>query len=135
MDVTILAAIIGVIAGAIGYWITTFWMQPILRYKNIKYKILTNFIYYAQVINTDGLNSDMKNLYRERILTNRQTSSELTAAIEQLPCWYMKYLRIKGHYPKNAAKNLIGFSNTKEYDQSERLEALIRKQLGLPSET
>ncbi|SDN34786.1 hypothetical protein SAMN04488516_101479 [Desulfonauticus submarinus] len=135
MNVTILTAIIGVVAGAIGWWITTFWMQPILRYRNIKYKILMNFIYYAQVINADELNSDMKNLYRERVLANRQTSSELAAAIEQLPGWYKKWLRIKGYDPQKAAKNLIGFSNTKEYDQSNRLEGLIRKQLGLPPKT
>ena len=91
---------------------------------------MAELIYYAQVINADGLNEDMQKLYRERVLANRDSSSELSATIQELPCWYLKYLQAKGHKPDEAAKHLIGFSNTREYDQSHKVEALIRRQLG-----
>ena len=94
-----------------------------------------DFIYYAQVINADKLNDEMKKLYRERILSNRKTSAELTAAIIDLPCWYLSYLKFKGQKPAEAAKHLIGFSNTSEYDQAHKVQSLIRRQLGLPKES
>lgn len=85
MDVSLWAALIGIMAGGIGYWFSTFVMQPILRFRNIRNRVLRDFIYYAQVINADGLNDDMKKLYRERVLSNRKTSADLTAAILDLP--------------------------------------------------
>jgi len=132
MDVSLLAALIGIVAGAFGYWFTTFFMQPILRFRNLRNKVLMDFIYYAQVINADGLNDEMRNLYRERILANRKLSAELSAAFLDLPFLYLSYLKYKKHNPAEAARHLIGFSNTTEYDQSHKVESLIRRQLGLP---
>jgi hypothetical protein len=60
MDVGLLAALIGIAAGAFGYWFTTFWMQPILRYRDLRNQVLMDFIYYAQVINADGLNEEIE---------------------------------------------------------------------------
>jgi hypothetical protein len=135
LDIKLLTALIGIATGAFGYWFTTFSIQPILRYRNLRNKVLMDFIYYAQVINADVLNDEMKKLYRERILTNRKTSAELTAAILDLPCWYLSYLEFKGQKPAEAAQHLIGFSNTSEYDQAHKVQSLIRKQLGLPEES
>ena len=95
MDVSLWAALIGVTAGAIGYWFTIFIMQPILRFKNIRNKILMDFIYYAQVRNADGLNDEMQALYRERVLENRKSSANLSAAILDLPFWYLGYFKCK----------------------------------------
>ena len=135
LDVTLLAAFIGVVAGAAGYWIATFWMQPILRYRSIRNRIHSDFIYYAQVVNTDGLNEDMQALYRERVLSNRKASADLSAASLELPSWYLWCLRRKKIDPAKAAQHLIGFSNTTDHDQSHKVEALIRRLLGLPPET
>lgn len=135
MDVSLWAALIGVTAGAIGYWITTFVMQPILRFRNIRNKVLMDFIYYAQVRNADGLNDEMKALYRERVLENRKSSAELSAAILDLPFWYLGYLRCIKQNPSRAASHLIGFSNTTDNDKSHSLEISIRRKLGLPEET
>ena len=135
MDVNLLAALIGIVAGAFGYWFTTFSMQPILRYRNLRNKVLTDFIYYAQVVNAEKLNDEMKALYRERVLANRQTSAQLTAAVLELPWWYSCYLKFRKRSPAEAAKHLIGYSNTTEYDQAHKVQAAIRKQLGLPPET
>lgn len=135
MDTGILAAIIGIIAGAFGYWFTTFSVQPILRYRDLRNKILSDFIYYAQVINADRLNDEMKALQRERELANREASAALSAAVLDLPSWYLWLLKRKGLAPAEAAKHLIGYSNTTDFEQSHKVQAAIRKKLGLPSET
>ena len=135
MDIGLLSAIIGIVSGAFGYWFTTFNMQPILRYRDIRNQILMDFIYYAQVVNAEALNDDMQALYRERILANRRTSAQLSAAIQELPIWYMAYLRKKGYRPEQAARHLIGFSNTTEYNEADKKENAIRKHLGLQDKT
>jgi hypothetical protein len=135
MDIGLLSALIGLVAGAFGYWFTTFNMQPILRFRDLRNQILMDFIYYAQVINAEGLNEEMQSLHRERILSNRRASSQLTAAIQDLPKWYLFYLKHKDYRPEEAARHLIGYSNTTEYEQSHKVEAAIRKQLKLPEET
>ncbi len=135
MDVGLLAALIGIAAGAFGYWFTTLWMQPILRYRDLRNQVLMDFIYYAQVINADGLNEEMKTLHRERGLANRRTSAALSAAILGLPRWYLWLLNRKGLAPSAAAENLIGYSNTTDYEQAHKVEGAIRRKLGLPPET
>ena len=135
MDSKLLTMVIGLVAGAFGYWFTTFHMQPILRFRNLRNQVLMNFIYYAQVINAEKLNDDMKKLYRERILANRKSSAQLTAAIQDLPRWYLCYLKRKGLEPEKAATHLIGYSNITEYDDAHQKEDAIRKKLGLPKQT
>jgi len=134
MDVSLIAALIGIAAGAFGYWFTTFSVQPILMFKKIRLRIHTEFIYYAQVINTNGLNDEMQALYRERVLMNRKSSAELSAAYINLPSWYRFYLKLRHQTPQIAVRHLIGFSNTTEYDDSHKLENAIKKSLNLPRE-
>ena len=95
MDSKLWAMLIGLIAGAFGYWFTTFHMQPILRFRNLRNQVLMDFIYYAQVINAEKLNEDMKKLFRERVLVNRRSSAQLFAAIQDLPWWYSHYLNVE----------------------------------------
>ena len=135
MDINIATALIGIGAGAFGYWFTTFSMQQILRYRNIRNKVHRDFIYYAQVVDASGLNDEMQALYRERVLSNRDSSARLFAAFLELPWWYRNYLENTGCNPEEAARHLIGFSNTTDYDASHTLEQAIRKKLGLPTET
>lgn len=63
MDEKLLAVLLGIVAGAVGYWIVTFWMRPILQYHQLRMKVFSDFIFYAQVINSDNLNDRMKSLY------------------------------------------------------------------------
>jgi len=135
MDVNLWAVLIGIVAGALGYWFTTFSMQPILRFRDFRNQVLMDFIYYAQVINANGLNDKMKALYQERILANRRASAQLSAAIQDLPFWYLLYLKQRGFAPQKAANHLIGYSNTTDYEDAHKLEDAIRKKLGLPMET
>ena len=59
----IVIALVGIASGAIGYWFTTFWMKPILQYRELRSRILADLIFYAQVDNADGLNERMQKLY------------------------------------------------------------------------
>jgi len=134
MDVELWAVIIGIVAGAVGYWCSTFVMQPILRFRDVKNQILMDFIYYAQVVNADGLNEEMKALFRERILANRKKSAQLSASAIDLPRWYLSYLKRRGVVPLEAAQHLIGYSNTTDHEQAHKVQGAIRRKLGLPPE-
>lgn len=130
MDEKLLAVLLGIVAGAVGYWIVTFWMRPILQYHQLRMKVFSDFIFYAQVINSDNLNDRMKSLYDERIDANRRNSADLAACLIDLPKWYMSWLQMKGHDPKRAASHLIGFSNTTNYEQAAKVKSSIKKTLG-----
>ena len=131
MDDKLISVFVGVVAGAVGYWITTFWMKPILRYGELRSKVLRDLIYFAQVINADGLNERMQKLYEERIESNRRSSAELIACLLELPQWYRVLLRCRGYNPEAAAQDLIGFSNTTEYDAAARRVERIKIALGI----
>jgi hypothetical protein len=130
----LLPALIGVIAGTVGYWFTTFWMKPILQYRELRSKVLIDLIFYAQVINPGGLNERMQALYEERVVSNRRLSAELTACFLELPFWYKRWLRSKGHMPERAATDLIGCSNTTDYEASSKRVERIKVALGIKTE-
>ena len=135
MDDKLLAVLIGVMFGALGYWVATFWMKPLLQYREIRSKILIDLIFYAQVTNADGLNERMKALYEDRVVSNRRLSSELTACLLELPFWYTWWLvRIRRQIPERAAIDLIGFSNTTEFVEGTKRVDRIKTALGFKSE-
>lgn len=130
MDEKLLAVLLGSIAGAMGYWITTFWMKPILQYRDLRMKVFADFIFYAQVVNADGLNDRMKVLYEERITSNRRHSADLAVCLIELPSWYRRWLHRRGQAPERAARHLIGYSNTTEYEAAAKAMKAIKKALG-----
>ena len=130
MDTNIIAALIGLIAGAGGYWFSTFWMKPILQYRELRSRVFADLIFYAQVVNAEGLNERMQEMLEERVVSNRRASAELAACLEELPLWYKAWLQVRKQSPADASRHLIGFSNTREYEHAERKVAAIRKALG-----
>ena len=130
MDDKLVAVLLGTVAGAAGYWISTFWMKPILQYRELRTKVFSDFIFYAQVINADGLNDRMKKLYEDRTLANRRHSADLAACLSELPEWYKWWLGRKGQSPESAVTNLIGYSNTTDYDAADKRVRAIKKALG-----
>ncbi|MFZ6765570.1 hypothetical protein ACO0LM_00690 [Undibacterium sp. Di26W] len=134
MDEKLLAVLIGILSGIAGYFMTTFWMGPILQYRELRIKVFADFIFYAQVVNADGLNDEMKELFRKRILTNRRHSADLSACLTELPSWYIWWLHMKGQNPEIAATNLIGYSNTTEYEEAAKRVYKINKALGFKGE-
>lgn len=130
----LLTALIAVVTGTLGYFLTTFWMKPIIRYRELRNKILSDLIFYAQVVNADGLNERMKKLYEERIESNRRLSAELTTCFLELPRWYKWWLRHGGQLPERAATDLIGFSNTTDYEAAAKRVERIKAALGIKTE-
>lgn len=134
MDEKLLTVLIGVVAGTLGYWFTTFWMKPILQYRELRSKVLIDLIFYAQVINAEGLNERMQKLYEDRVVANRRLAAELIACLLELPFWYKRWLRLSGHMPERAATDLIGFSNTTEYEIASKRVERIKIALGIKVE-
>jgi hypothetical protein len=130
MDEKLLAVLFGIISGGTGYWITTFWMKPILQYRELRLKVFADFIFYAQVVNAEDLNDRMKALYEDRITSNRRNSADLAACIIELPSWYRWWLHRKGQAPERAASRLIGYSNTTEYEVAAKTMREIKRALG-----
>lgn len=134
MNEKLLTALIAITTGALGYLFTTFWMRPVIRYGELQSKVLADLIFYAQVVNADGLNERMQKLYEQRVEANRKLSAELTTCYLELPAWYKWWLRRKGHLPERAATDLLGFSNTSEYDAAGRRVERIKAALGINTE-
>ena len=134
MDEKLVTVLVGVASGAVGYWFTTFWMKPILRYKELRSDILISLIFYAQVTNANGLNDRMKKLYEDRIESNRRHSAELTACLIELPSWYKYWLRKNGYMLERAAQDLIGFSNTTDYEAANKRVERIKAALCISTE-
>lgn len=130
MDEKLIAVLLGIVAGAVGYWISTFWMKPILQYRDIRVKVFADFIFYAQVVNAEGLNDRMKKLYEDRTMSNRRNSADLAAYLNELPRWYKWWLHRRGQSPESAISHLIGYSNTTEYEAAEKRLVAIKKALG-----
>ena len=130
MDEKLIAALIGIVAGGLGYWINAFWMKPILQYRDLRTKVFGDFIFYAQVVNADGLNDRMKQLYDERVFSNRRSSADLAACLTDLPGWYKFWLRCRGHDPNAAVAQLIGYSNTTDWDYADKRQRSIQRALG-----
>jgi len=127
--------LIGLAAGATGYLIVTFWLQPILRYREIRERVHSDLIYYADATNADGLNDEMKERMWARVSANRRHSSDLRAIFGSLPWFYRKYLAIRGYNPEEVAKDLMGLSNTFKHEDVDTRVKRIRAGLGLPSST
>lgn len=134
MDEKLFGLIVGLVAGAIGYWFTTFWMKPILQYRELRSKIIADLIYYAQVTTAEGMNESMQKLYEERVLANRRSAAEMAACLLELPFWYKWWLTRWGHTPYKVVSDLIGFSNTTDYDKADLRTRSIRRSLGLKPE-
>jgi hypothetical protein len=127
--------LIGLAAGAIGYLCVTFHFQPILRFREIRERVHSDLIYFADATNADALNDDMKERMWARVSADRRHSSDLRAVYVSLPWWYRKWLAIRSQDPIQAARDLMGLSNTFDHDDAALRAKRIRSNLGLSGET
>ena len=125
-----LIALFSVCCGAIGFLVAQFWFQPILRYREIKGQIISDLVFYANAINAERLNEEMKQRTLDRMVTHRRHSADLTACFYKFPKFYRFYLMKKGERPDFASGELIGLSNTSEYDAAhiriDKIQELLR---------
>jgi hypothetical protein len=138
IGITIIAALIGILTGALGFLLPTFYFQPILRYRDAKFQILSDLIFYANAINTDvkDLQGDVKEEFEKRgwarVEANRRNSADLMACFHNLPSIYRWFLRRRGENPDVAASELMGFSNTHDWDIAAARCEKIRNSLRFP---
>jgi hypothetical protein len=121
--------ILGLIAGGLGYLLVTFWFSPIIRYRNVKHEILSDLIFFANVINAGGLSARLKDRLDRRIEANRRHSAELTACFFELPLWYKKWMERKNENPQEASQELMGLSNTYDFNSADNRIVRIKKSL------
>ena len=107
----VIILLFSLIAGGFGYLIVSFWINPILRYIQIRHDVTSDLIFYANVISPDNLDAKLKERYEERIDSNRRHAAEIAACYYRLPKLYQAWLKKKGEDPLVASKNLIGLSN------------------------
>jgi len=123
--IELVAAFIGIIAGAGGYLLATFWFQPILKYREIRSQIISDIIFYANAVKADGMNDAFKQRVLDRMVANRRHSADLAACFHELPCLYRSYLMKIEERPDNASVELMGLSNTSEWEAaSQRIDAI-----------
>lgn len=119
------ATLVGIVAGAVGYLLTTFVFQPILGYRAIRSQIVSDLLFYANAIKADGTKDLFSQRVYDRIEANRRHSADLAACYHALPYFYKQYLLRLREDPNNAAAEMMGLSNTFEWEASrERVEAI-----------
>ncbi len=128
MSVEFVTTLIGLIAGAIGYLIATFWVRPILRYKEIRSQVISDLVFYANAIKK-GPDGSMRERVWERVVANRRHSADLAAIYGELPSLYIQYLKRKGVYIDRAVEALMALSNTYEWKDANVLVKNIHEYL------
>lgn len=124
-----LITLLSIGAGALGYLIVTFWVQPILRYREIKYRVAADLVFFANAIELQKLDGTLREDTLERKDSNRRCASELKAIYSELPFWYRLLLKKREENPIEASKELIGFSNSSNRADGLEFAKGIRKNL------
>jgi hypothetical protein len=121
-------------AGAVGYLITEFWMQPVLRYRDIRHAVISDLVFFANAIDATGMGDHLQRRQGDRKDSNRRHAAELRTCYYRLPSWYRLLLRKKGEDPLAASRHLMGLSNTSDYEHADRNVVGIRRALRLPDD-
>lgn len=127
----VLLLLVSLAAGGCGYLIVSFWMNPLLRYLDVRHAVTSDLIFYANAISPQGMSDEMKQRCLARQEANRRHASELEACFYRLPSWYRCLLQHKGEDPLRASSNLIGLSNSSTYEAAEKHIAWLRRSLRL----
>ncbi|HEY3326562.1 MAG TPA: hypothetical protein VGK14_05260 [Novimethylophilus sp.] len=126
--------IISLVAGAAGFLIVTFWFQPILRYRSIKYQIISDLYFYANAVNAEGLNGEMQERMKKRIQADRRNSSDLEACLPILPGWYKCCLKIRNEEVEKAVVELLRLSHTFDHMEAANSVDRIKKYLRIETD-
>lgn len=120
---------LSIVAGAAGYLIVTFLIQPILKYREIKYRVAADLVFFANALDLEKLNGSLREDTLKRMENNRRCASELEAIYSDLPWWYRWWLQRRNENPKEASKGLIGLSNSMNRRDARDFEKDVKKNL------
>lgn len=128
------APFLGLLGGALGYLIVTFYFRPIHRYLEIRDQVVSDLVFYADATNADGLNENMQAKVWNRVESNKRHSADLWACHLNLPTTYKWYLWIRRERPDAAAKEMMGLSNTFDHEAAANRVDRIKVYLRIDSE-
>lgn len=123
-----LITLLSVIAGAIGYLIVTFWVRPILRYRDIKYQVASDLVFYANAIELTRGDGSLREDTLARREANRSHAADLAAINGYLPFWYRWWLR-KNEDPEIASSQLMDLSNESNPEEAKERIKNVKKYL------
>jgi hypothetical protein len=129
-----LIILLSILAGATSYLVVNFWMNPLLRYLEIKHQVTSDLVFYANVIDATGLNEEMQERRLERQRNNRRHAAEIRATYYRLPSWYRARLRRVGEDPIEASRALIGLSNSSHALPGDPFVTSLANALRIPDE-
>jgi len=130
----IVSPLLCLIAGGCGYLAVTFWMQPILRYIQIRFEVTSDVVFYANVINPRLVNDRLKERHEAGSEAHRRHAAEIVACFYRLPRWYRFILRRRGEDPLTASRNLVGLSNCSNAREAEPYVRFLKESLRIPQE-
>lgn len=126
-----LITLLSIAAGAVGYLIVTFWVQPILRYRDIRYRVIADLVFFAnalELLKTDG---SFRKDTEQRQENNRRCASDFEAIVCYLPSGYRWWLKWRDENPMKASKGLFGLATSNDSENAKHYIAEIRKHLKL----
>lgn len=123
--------LLSIAAGSLGYLIVTFWVQPILRYREIKYRVAADLVFFANALDLQKQNGSFREDTLNRMKNNRRCAAELAAIFSDLPLWYRWLLCMRSENPLEASKNLIGLSNSTAWRDAEKFIEGVKMNLKL----
>ena len=125
--------LLGLATGALGYWIATFWMKPLVFYLELRSRIMADLLFYADV--TYKLDdAHVQKRAPERCDKFRRHASDLHAAAIGLPCWYSWYLTVRKRRPQEVAIRLYRLSDTQDYGPAAKITSQAMKLFGYKGE-
>lgn len=127
-------SLLSIAAGAFGYLIATFWVRPILRYRNIRSSVIEDLVFFANAVELQKLDGSLRDDALARKDANRRRAAELGAVLSELPSWYRCLLRVRTENPGAASSELIGLSNSSNRREAKEYVARIERHLRLPRE-
>lgn len=120
------------VLGAFGYVIFYFWLRPIIRYRSVKRHIITDMTTFLNTIYNENEDPAAETGIQKRIEAVRRHSVALTDCYDTaLPDWYRLLLQSRGESPLDAAKHLLGLSNTRNYEHAKNRIDKIRQTLNI----
>lgn len=126
-----IVALISFVSGALGYIILKFWIRPILGYRKLRRRILSDLRDFdpAESSKDAAVGSGRKKEWETAI---RTLGAELTDHYNyDLPRWYRMVLQQRGENPVEASKHLLKLPSTPRGEDAKRQLEKVRACLGV----
>ena len=126
--------LLSITAGAMGYLIITFWVRPILRYRDVKYQVASDLVFFANAIELQKLDGSLREDTLARKEANRRCAADLAAIYGDLPCWYRGWLHRCKEDPRRASSELMGLSNESDREEAKERIRNVKESLRISLE-